>query len=96
LGLLIGLNALGGLIYYCFILMRLPRDSVADLPDRLSYGASPVLGYAAALVAACFFFLGSAWAPEVLAGALVLLLIVNIRNAWDLTLSLARMQSDNR
>jgi hypothetical protein len=34
------------------------------------------------------------YAPEVLGGALLALTIVNIRNAWDLTLSMVRRQTD--
>ena len=35
-------------------------------------------------------------ALDVLAGSLLLLLIVNIRNAWDLTLSMVRHQTERR
>jgi hypothetical protein len=33
------------------------------------------------------------WAPELLAGAVLTLMLVNIRNAWDLMLSVVRRQS---
>ena len=35
-------------------------------------------------------------APDVLAGALVWLLIVNIRNAWDLALFMARKHTESK
>lgn len=72
------------------MLRRLFTDNIADLPDRICYGIIPFFAYAAGLVAAYLLFRGSHHAPEFLAGTVVLLLIVNIRNAWDLMLSLAR------
>jgi hypothetical protein len=41
-------------------------------------------------------YAGMNYAPEVLAGALLALTIVNIRNAWDLTLSMVRHHADER
>lgn len=51
------------------------------------------MAYLAGLAAACLIFSGSTHAPEFLAATVVLLLIVNIRNAWDLMLSLARRRA---
>jgi hypothetical protein len=90
LGLLVGLNAVAGMIYAAFVLRRLFTDDIADVADRICYGIIPLCAYAAGLAAACLIFYGSIHAPEFLAGTVVLLLIVNIRNAWDLMLSLAR------
>ena len=92
-GLLIGASALAGLLYSGAILMRVLKDANIDLADRIGYGVAPVIGYVAALAAAALFFLGSRRAADVLAGALLLLLIVNIRNAWDLALFLARKRT---
>ena len=94
LGVLVGLNAIAGAIYAAFVLRRLFTDNIADLADRICYGIIPFFAYAAGLVAAFLIFRGSAHAPEYLAGTVVLLLIVNIRNAWDLMLSLARRRGD--
>jgi hypothetical protein len=44
-------------------------------------------------VAAYLIFGGSIHAPEFLAATVVLLLIVNIRNAWDMMLSLSRRRA---
>lgn len=96
LALLIGLNALAGLAYSCFIMWRLFTDDISDAADRLAYGAVPLVSYAAGLVAAWLFYRGSEHAPEVLAGTVLLLLIANIRNAWDLLLSMARHQTELR
>jgi hypothetical protein len=44
------------------------------------------------LIAAILFWRGFQYAPEVLAATQVLLLIDNIRNAWDLTLYMVRQR----
>jgi hypothetical protein len=93
LALLVGLDAVGGFVFCAVILARLFTDGIADLADRFGYGLTPLLCYVATLVAACLLWMGSPWSAEVLAAALVLLLIVNIRNAWDLALAMARQHS---
>ncbi len=69
------------------------RSPTSDLDDRLAYGASPLAAYAAALAAAVFIFEHSPIGPPLLAGALILLLLVNIRNAWDLMVFFAQRRS---
>jgi hypothetical protein len=95
LGLSIGFVAAIGLIYAVVILVRVIRNEVADMADNLGYGACPVAAYAATLVAAALL-LGSdsAAGPNVLAGAALLLLVINIRNAWDTMLSLVRRATE--
>ena len=90
LGVLVGLNAIAGMIYAAFVMRRLFTDDIADLADRFCYGILPLAAYAAGLWAAYLIFCGSIHAPEFLAATVVLLLIVNIRNAWDLTLTMVR------
>ena len=70
------------------------RGTARDVDDRLGYGASPQAAYAATLAAAILLFEQSAIGPPLLAGALILLLLINIRNAWDLTLFLAHVQNE--
>jgi hypothetical protein len=94
LGVLVGLNAIAGMIYAAFVLRRLFTDSIADHADRVCYGMLPLFAYATGLVAAWLIFYGSVHAPEFLAATVVLLLVVNIRNAWDLMLSLARRRGE--
>lgn len=94
LGLLVGLNAIAGMVYAAFILWRLFTDNIADVADRICYGIIPFFAYAAGLAAAWLIFRGSQHAPEFLASTVVLLLIVNIRNAWDLLLSMARRRGE--
>ncbi|MFL4970066.1 MAG: hypothetical protein ACJ8EU_15155 [Xanthobacteraceae bacterium] len=88
-GLLITAGSIAALIYSALILARVLKSATIDLADRLAYGIAPIIGYAAGLVAAGLFLVGSRRAPDVLAGALVWLLTVNIRNAWDLALFLS-------
>jgi hypothetical protein len=90
LAIIVGVSAAVGLAYSSLILMRVMRSHTIDFDDRLGYGASPPAGYAAALVAAMFIFHHSPIGPPLLAGALILLLIINIRNAWDLTVFFAQ------
>jgi len=90
LGLTIGGLAAIGLISSAVICFRVARVPNPDMEDNFAYGILPLVAYAAALVAAVLFVDQSPTGPNVLAGALLLLLIVNIRNAWDLTLAFAR------
>ncbi len=66
------------------------------LPDYFAYGLLPVGAYLALLVASIMIYLGRDYALEVLAGGLLLLAIVNVRNAWDLTLSMVRRHAGQR
>jgi hypothetical protein len=60
------------------------------LEDYLAYGLLPCFGYLALLAAAVSIYLEKDFGLDALAGALLLLAIVNIRNAWDLTLTMVR------
>jgi hypothetical protein len=67
-----------------------------DTMDRLAYGLLPALAYLVTLVAAALTFAGKQWSLDVLAGAMLLLLLVNMRNVWDLTLAMIRMPRKRR
>jgi hypothetical protein len=56
----------------------------------LAYGSLPDLGYLALLATAVSIYLEKDFGLHALAGALLLLAVVNIRNAWDLTLTMVR------
>jgi hypothetical protein len=60
------------------------------VPDYFAYGLLPVGAYLALLAASIMIYFDWAYALEVLVGGLLVLAIVNIRNAWDLTLSMVR------
>jgi hypothetical protein len=96
LSLLLGVSAGVGVVYAVFVTRRLLSDGIADLPDRLAYGLSPLVAYAAILAAAVLFYRGAEQAVEVLASGVLVLLIINVRNAWDLLLAMARRLGEAR
>jgi hypothetical protein len=92
-GTVLACAAVVGLAYSAFVLVRLLRDGIADLADRLAYGLAPLLSYAALLAAAILFFDELDLAAYLLAAGAMVLLVINIRNAWDLLLAMARQRS---
>ena len=88
---LIGVTALIGAIISTTITIEVVRTDMTNyVEDYLAYGVLPGLGYLALLAAAVSIYLEKDVGLDALAGALLLLAIVNIRNAWDLTLAMAR------
>ena len=73
--------------------MRVHRNSISDLADRLCYGAIPALCLRNGAGRGMLLLEEKPAGLNLLAGAALLLLVVNIRNAWDLMLSLARRQA---
>jgi hypothetical protein len=94
LAVTIGLSSAAALAYSSVILLRVMRNATIDFDDRLGYGAGPLAAYAATLAASLFIFERSTIGPPLLAGALILLLLVNIRNAWDLTVFFAQRRKN--
>lgn len=93
---LIAACALVGFVVATWTTAKLVRNRWSELlEDRLAYGLLPALGYAALLGSAWMIYAERSWALEVLAASLLLLLLVNIRNAWDLTLDMVRRRSDS-
>lgn len=91
-----GCAAIGAAISL-FTTVQLLRNSWTNfLQDHLAYGLLPLISYGALLVAAAMILQEHEDALLVLAGALLTLLIVNIRNAWDLTLSMVRHHARGR
>ena len=91
-----GCAAIGG-GFALFTTVELLRHSwTSYVQDHLAYGLLPMIAYVALLVAAAMILAEHDYALIVLACSLLLLLIVNIRNAWDLTLSMARLQTKRR
>ena len=86
-----------GVIVSIVITLWVVRTTMTQyVPDYFAYGVFPVLAYLAMLTAAIMILKGQDYAPEVLAGGMLLLAIVNIRNAWDLTLSMVRRHAGKR
>ena len=88
--LVIGIAGAGSVIYSIVIALRVHRNSMSDLADRLCYGAIPALCYASGPVTALFLLEDKPAGLNVLAAGALLLLVINIRNAWDLMISIAR------
>ena len=88
---LIGAAALTGAIISTYTTIQVVRTDMTNaVEDYLAYGLLPGLGYLALLAAAVSIYFEKDVGLDALAGALLLLAIVNIRNAWDLTLTMAR------
>ena len=92
---IIGLNAIAGFIVSCVILSRVMHTESSEVVfiDNLAYGAGPALGYLVILAAMLCAAYGWEWSLHLLATGMLLLLMVNIRNAWDMMLSLVRRQA---
>ena len=86
----IGVAGAGSVIYSIVIAVRVHRNAMSDLADRLCYGAIPALCYAMGPVAGLLLLEEKPAGLNLLAGAALLLLVINIRNAWDLMISLAQ------
>jgi hypothetical protein len=91
LAALIGITAVIGAILSAWITIQVVRTEMTNyVEDYLAYGLLPCLGYLALLAAAVSIYLEKDFGLDALAGAVLLLAIVSIRNAWDLTLTMAR------
>src|SRR5215472_100253 len=90
------LVAVAGLGYTTVVLVGLARASVTDVADRFGYGILPLAAYLAMLAAAGLVISPAALGGYVLAVAVLLLLAINIRNAWDLMLAFARQTASKR
>jgi hypothetical protein len=94
---LIGATALVGSILSTWITIQVVRTDMTNyVEDYLAYGLLPCLGYLALLAAAASIYLEKYFGLDALAGALLLLVVVSIRNAWDLTLAMARRHGGSK
>ena len=88
---IIGATAVVGACVSTYITVQVIRSEMTTYQqDYWAYGALPAFGYAALFAAAVAIYLKKEFGLDMLAAALLLLAIVNIRNAWDLTLAMAR------
>jgi hypothetical protein len=91
---MIGACAAVGFAVSLFVAIQLLRHDWTNYKqDHLAYALLPMAAYLALLVAAAMIWLENKLALDVLAGALLTLLIVNIRSAWDVTLSMVHHQA---
>ena len=84
LSILLGLGGLAGAIYGVVIASRIWTVNL-DYSDRAFYVLLPILAYAAMAVAAIMARWAAATTLEMLAFSLVSLLVIGMRNAWDMT-----------
>ena len=89
-GIVIAVASIASFGYSLLVLVRVHRNSISDLSDRLGYGAVPMLCYATGLISSWLIFKAQPAGLDLLAAAALALLVANIRNAWDLMISLAR------
>jgi hypothetical protein len=95
--LLIGATAVIDIAVSIVITVWVVRTELTQyVPDYFAYGLLPVGTYLALLAASTMIYFDRAYALEVLGGGLLVLAIVNIRNAWDLTLSMVRRHAGER
>lgn len=88
---LIGATAVIGAIISTYITIQVVRTDMTNyVEDYFAYGLLPGLSYLALLGAAASIFWEKDFGLHALAGALLLLALVNVRNAWDLTLTMVR------
>jgi hypothetical protein len=91
-GSAIGAAALAGLVYTGFICLQLGRGKVPDTPhwsDFWCYGVAPFVVYLALAAAAALVWVSDVIAADVTGAACLALLLVCVRNAWDLVTYLA-------
>ena len=87
---LVGATAVIGAGISTYITVQVVRTELTNLmEDYFAYGVLPGFGYLALLASALSIYLEKDFGLDALAGALLLLTLVNIRNAWDLTLAMA-------
>jgi hypothetical protein len=96
-----GLGAIGmlGLLYGLGVSRRLLRRDTPEPPhwtDFWCYGLAPAGIYIAMVATAAMFKTGASWAPDALGAVLIALLVLAIRNAWDLVTWLAPAAAERR
>ena len=100
LSILLGLLGLGTVFYSILVLRRMRRvpNYQSTLEDWLWYMALPLLAHILLMVAAFVLRENPASALYIVGSAMILLLLVGIRNAWDMVTFLAveRAHSENK
>jgi hypothetical protein len=90
-GILFAIVGAGGFIYILNTgAHRQWRELELGIDDWIWYIALPLLSYGAIVASAAGVWSASPWAAYALAAAVLALLIVGIRNAWDVFLAIAR------
>ncbi|MBV9558659.1 MAG: hypothetical protein JO254_16455 [Pseudolabrys sp.] len=74
-------------------IFREPEPIGLEIIDYFAYGIVPLIAYCKIIVAALTLRAHWEWGPELLATGVLLLLLINIRNAWDTVLTVVRRQT---
>jgi hypothetical protein len=88
LGALLGGVGAIGLVYTGWVWRRMLKHGIVasiDTVDRLWYALLPIPAYLLVMAAGLSLWRQSLVSLDMLASALVLLLLIGIRNAWDMT-----------
>jgi hypothetical protein len=85
IGWVLVLLGAAGLAYMGFVIMtaRIRVDFASDLEDTLFHFTFPPIAHGAIVAAGVFTWSDHAWSMYMVAGALLMLLVVGIHNAWD-------------
>lgn len=90
-GVLLAIVGAGGLAYmFSTGVHRQWRELELGMDDWFWYMSFPVVGYAAILAGAIGLFKAAPWALYAADSGILTLLIVGIRNAWDVVLTIVR------
>jgi hypothetical protein len=86
LGALLGAGALAGSIYCGGLVVQIIINDryKLDRIDRLFYALLPLVGYLLGLIAAVLLVMKAAASANLIAAAVMTLLLAAIRNAWDM------------
>jgi hypothetical protein len=92
---LIGLTGIVGLAISTFISVRvfLRHGPMVTTFDHFAYGVIPAVAYLGLVASALLICRDWAWSLEFFAGSQLVLLLISIRNAWDLILTTVRQRS---
>jgi hypothetical protein len=96
-GAILGLCAALGSAYSAMTMLRVLRVKVQDAPhwsDKWCYGILPFMAYLGLIAAACAVWLAPMSAAKAIGSDVVVLLLIGIRNAWDLATFLVSLARD--
>ncbi|MGE3997788.1 MAG: hypothetical protein AB7F37_19615 [Variibacter sp.] len=83
--------ALIGLAVSSAITIKLFQTRMTEYwQDHCAYGLFPLFGYLALLIAAATLYREREFSLDLMGAALLALTVINIRNAWDLTLTMVQ------
>lgn len=80
---MVGFGGFAGAVYGIVVAARI-RKMELDLSDRAFYAILPILAYASMSAISLVAFVDDGLAFEMLALSLVLLLVIGMRNSWDM------------